>query len=138
MRSIAIDVDVHKTIEAERLSFDETENDVLRRILKISTPKRVGPAIVEPDGRSWSSKGVTLPHGTMVRMEYNGVEHNGAIVDGAWECGGSRFAGPSPAAAAVATTKAGGTPSLNGWIYWQAKLPGQSNWIAISKMRKGV
>lgn len=134
-RMIAIDFDVHKAIEADRKSFNETENDVLRRLLGIGKvdEKAATPAV----GRAWASKGVVLPHGTELRMEYNGVQYSAIIDDGAWTAGGKRFAGPSPAAAAVATTRSGRTPSLNGWIYWQAKLPETSTWVPISTMRKG-
>lgn len=34
-RSIEIDLAVHKCLEAERRGFDETPNDVLRRLLKL-------------------------------------------------------------------------------------------------------
>ncbi len=136
MRQIEIDFDVHKLIENERLSFDEAPNDALRRLLKLAAPKSITQPI-EPSGRAWSSKGVTLPHGTELKMEYRGTEHRGKIADGAWECGGSRHGGPSPAAAAVAITRDGTRPSLNGWVYWSAKLPGTSRWVPISTMRKG-
>lgn len=36
MKQIGIDVDVHRLIEQNRLSFDESENDVLRRMLLAS------------------------------------------------------------------------------------------------------
>ena len=36
-RTIKIDLDVHKLIETERLSFSEAPNDVLRRLLGLST-----------------------------------------------------------------------------------------------------
>lgn len=136
MKQIEIDFDVNKLIELERVSFDESPNDALRRLLKlpaVNTPRMDTPT---PTGKSWSGKGVTLPHGTQLRMEYNGVEYQGSINDGKWDCGGGRHAGPSPAAASVAKTRDGKRPSLNGWIYWSAKLPGATRWIPISNMRK--
>lgn len=135
MRTIQIDFDIHKAIEGERSGFGESENEVLRRLLKLGSS--VAALSSRPSGRAWSGKTVTLPHGTELRMEYRGIEHHGRIDDGAWACGGGRHGGPSPAAAAVATTRSGKRPSLNGWIYWAAKLPGASVWQPISTMRKG-
>jgi len=135
MRAIEIDFEIHKAIEGERRSFDEAPNDVLRRLLGIkAASQNVSPPVAV--GRAWSGKGVTLPHGTELKMEYNGVEYRGQIDDGRWACGGGYHAGPSPAAAAVASTRHGTKPSLNGWIYWAAKLPGSSRWVPISNMRK--
>lgn len=133
MCPIEIDFDIHQAIELERKNFEETPNEVLRRLLKLPTGNAQKP--VFSGGKSWSSKGVTLPHGTKLRMEYNGVEYEAEIVDGAWSCGGSFHAGPSPAAASVAKTKDGSTTSLNGWIYWSAKVPGATKWTPISALR---
>ena len=136
MRQIDIDFDVHKLIENERKSFDEAPNDALRRLLRLGASKSAAQPIAAA-GRAWSGKGVSLPHGTELKMEYRGTEHRAAISDGTWECGGGRHGGPSPAAAAVAVTRDGSKTNLNGWIYWSAKLPGTSSWIPISTMRKG-
>lgn len=137
MKQIDIDFDVNKAIEIERKSFDESPNDALRRLLGLP-PRQNSPSvtIAAVDGKAWSSKGVTLPHGTKLRMEYNGVEHEATILDGKWHSGGGIHAGPSPAAASVAVTRDGTKPSLNGWVYWAAKLPGSNRWVPISTMRK--
>ena len=136
MRQIEIDFDVNKLIELERISFNESANEALRRLLKLPTKQTETPTALAPQGKAWSGKGAVLPHGTQLRMEYNGVEYLGQILDGKWDCGGGRHAGPSPAAASVAKTRDGTSPSLNGWIYWSAKLPGATRWIPISTMRK--
>ena len=75
-RNIEIDSEVHQLIENERRGCNESPNDALRRLLKIGEPKfapeRDAPASV-PTKRSWSDKGVVLPHGTAIRMEYKGI-----------------------------------------------------------------
>ena len=43
LKQIGIDVDVHRAIEAQRLSFAEAENDILRRIL-LTPRERSSPA----------------------------------------------------------------------------------------------
>lgn len=134
MRSIEIDFEVHKIIEAERTSFAETPNAVLRRLLNLSAAK---PPIemATSGGRSWSGKGVRLPHGSQLRMEYNGRVYTGQIEDGVWLVEGAEFKSPSAAASAVGVTKSGGKTSLDGWIYWQTKRPSDSRWIGINDLR---
>lgn len=136
LRPIEIDFDVHKIIELERNSFSETPNEVLRRLLKVSgtapEPTTQGAAT----GRPWSGKGVTLPHGTELRMDYNGRQYIGRIDDGEWVVEGQRFKSPSAAAGGVAVTKSGKHTNLDGWNYWQAKCPGDANWIAIKQLRR--
>jgi hypothetical protein len=135
-RSIEIDFDVHKRIEAERSSFGETPNDVLRRLLKIEAmPPTVASNPPAARGRAWSGKGVTLPPGTELRMEYNGRSHHGRIENGGWLVEGKRYGSPSAAAGGAATTKAGSRPSLDGWIYWRVKRPGDQDWMALNTLR---
>lgn len=135
LRSVEIDFDVHKRIELARESFSETPNAVLRRLLGIdvsqSAPRSPGVDAM----RAWSGKGVLLPHGTRVRMDYNGRTHEGEILDGSWLVEGERFSSPSAAAGGVARTKDGKRTNLDGWIYWWAMPPGKETWTKLSLMR---
>jgi hypothetical protein len=135
--TIEIDFDVHKVIEMARESFSETPNDVLRRLLKIGQTPKPETGLHGNGGRPWSGKGVILPSGTRVRMEYNGRSHSGEIIDGQWHVEGGIFGSPSAAAVGVAKNKAGEPiTSLDGWLYWHAQFPGTSKWIPISLLRK--
>lgn len=136
-RSIEIDFDVHKRIELARESFSETPNAVLRRLLGLdaATPRSLTAA--HSGMRSWSGKGVLLPHGSRVRMEYNGRTHEGEILDGAWSVEGERFSSPSAAAGGVARTKDGNRTNLDGWIYWSVLPPGQDSWVKLADLRDG-
>jgi hypothetical protein len=134
MRTIEIDFEVHKRIEMARMSFAETPNAVLRRLLHINGEAPAVP-IPSSSGRPWAGKGVTLPHSTELRMEYNGHVYTGRIDNGRWLVEGKEFKSPSAAASGVALTKDGRHTSLDGWIYWQVKRPGDTNWIAIGQLR---
>ena len=134
-RTIEIDFDVHKMIEMERQSFTESANDVLRRLLKIGEQSQGHPRPVR-NGRPWSGKGVTLPHGTKLRMEYNGCEYSGVIEDGGWSVDGKRFLSPSAAASGVAVTRDGKHTNLDGWIYWYIRRPSDEDWIAMRQLRR--
>ncbi len=147
-RSIEIDFEVHKKIEMERHSFEESPNDVLRRLLKLpktrqienfmtldALDQKIEKAASEARSGAWSGKGVTLPSGTEVRMEYNGELHYGVIKENRWVIGDQNYRSPSAAACAVGRTKEGSSTSLNGWVYWNAKRPGDEDWVPINKLR---
>ncbi|HWA70631.1 MAG TPA: hypothetical protein VG821_12455 [Rhizomicrobium sp.] len=136
-RAIEIDFDIHKLIEGERSSFAESPNEALRRLLKLPTkvaPKAVNKA--NDNRRSWSDEGISLPHGTAIRMEYNKRPYAGEIVDGRWVVDGKIFDSPSGAASGIAITKNGKKTRLDGWMYWEVKQPGESQWTRISFLRR--
>jgi hypothetical protein len=134
---IEIDIEVYKRIEMDRQSFNEKPNDILRRHYGIvQAPKALEPKPPEVGGRPWSGKGVILPHGTQLRMEYNSRSHFGEIIDGQWHVEGKVYATPSGAAKDVGQTKSGKPlPSLDGWLYWSAKKPGSSGWMDLKSLR---
>ena len=135
-RSIEVDFDVHKYIEAARTSFSETANETLRRILGIGSRSSKIVDAPRPEGHSWSGKGVELPHGTELKMEYNGRQYFGTIANGSWVVEGKEFSSPSPAASSVGITKRGNTTNLDGWRCWSVKLPGQIRWTLMKTLRK--
>lgn len=136
MRTIEIDFEVHKRIEMERVGFDEPPNTALRRLLGIDDVAfAASQKPINPVGRPWAGKGVTLPHGTELRMEYNGRVYTGRIENGRWLVEGKEFKSPSAAAGGVAVTRDGRHTSLDGWIYWHVKRPGDAGWTALRKLR---
>lgn len=161
LRNIEIDFAVHKKIEEARLSFDDSPNAVLRRLLNIVEDNSSSQQFPQSDteqalsgeslrymsGRSsvaeaseqpWWGKGVTLPHGTELQMEYRGRRYRGIIQNGRWLVEGERFGSPSKAAGGVVITKDGKHPQLNGWIYWHVKRPGDEEWIPINQLRPAM
>jgi SeqA protein N-terminal domain len=144
MRTIEIDFDIHKLIEAERRGFDEAPNDALRRLLKLPAKDFIPTVTLvlnDADGqRAWRGEGVTLSHGTKFRMEYGRPKrmYQGAIVDGEWVVNGEIFDSPSGAASGVAMTAKNSLTRLNGWILWEVQRPGESGWTLIDTLRKQV
>ncbi len=135
-RQIEIDVDVNRWIESKRVSFEQTHNDILRTEAGLSSPSPLASAADRlSNGEAvgvWTAKGATLPAGTRLRMSYNGKTYTGGIESGTWLVNGARYVSPSAAASALAGV------SLNGWIYWEAQLPGTEKWLSISKLRTEV
>ena len=131
MNSIEIDFDVFKKLTALRASESMSYNDVLRDVLGLKSARSAMPTQeVSPSSGSWTTKGVTFPAGTEFRATYKGQTIYGRAESGALAVNGKRF--DSPSAAAVAVT---GNP-VNGWIFWECKIPGRSSWQIIKSHRK--
>ena len=134
-----------RLIELEREGFDEPENTALRRLLKLPNLAASESAQINGKlsvaagqslrGRPWSGKGITLPHGTELRMEYRGQIVRGIIDEGVWVVEGKRSTSPSDAAGGAVVTKTGERPSLNGWVYWEVKSPGDAQWRSIKSLK---
>ncbi len=136
MRTIEVDFDVFKAITLRRPTESVTENDVLRELLGLSPAPRSlgaarGPAVGVPpmDPDSWLSKGVRFPAGTEFRAHYKGETHLARVEKGALVLAGKRY--DTPSAAAMAIT---GSP-VNGWTFWECRMPGQGAWRMIKTMR---
>lgn len=142
-RTIEVDFDIHKLIENERRSFLDSPNQALRRLLGLPEAKHfasaTGGATENPDGgKPWIGKGVTLPHGTRVRMQYNSIQYCGEISDGQWLVEENLFGSPSGAASGTAITKDGGKTKLDGWGLWSALRSGDTDWIKIDILRRNA
>ena len=130
--TIAIDFDVHKTIEINRNSFNETPNDVLRRLLGIEI--KADLKLVE-NGKPYTYQHLQVPHGSEAVMTYNGVDYTARIEDGFWITqDGQRHKSPSGAASAIAVTKNGGKTKLDGWAYWRVKTPDSADYIGLTAL----
>jgi hypothetical protein len=126
MPTIEISFDTYKQLtmrrEHERVSYD----DVIRGLMKLPP---VGDAKGKPsDKKSWQYKGATLPHGTDIRCSYKGAEYAAKIDDGKWVQDGKVRTSPSEAAHAVTGN------SVNGWTFWEARLPGEDRWRILKSM----
>lgn len=75
-------------------------------------------------------KNVRFPQGTDFRAFYKGQTHTSRVEAGALMlANGERF--DSPSAAAISITD----NSVNGWIFWECRLPGKSSWQRIDALR---
>lgn len=138
--SIEIDFDIHKRIEAERKSFDEPPFLALRRLLDLPPmpikDEDEGAPVAE--GRPWREGLVEVPHGSHARMSYQRGQQvfEGKFLNGELVVDGQSFHTLSSAASALAVTKYGDHPSLNGWNYWEAQFPGEGQWRSLGELRK--
>ena len=147
MRKIEIDFDVHQRIEAARKSFEDPPNAVLRRLLGLGSPEETSSAtdaaerlpskITTRPNADWRSKGVALPDGTELHVDYSEVRANGRVVGGRLFFGGKRFRTPSAAVMGVVGAARGSAVSaINGWKYLYARLPGENDWMPLDRIRQ--
>jgi len=131
MMNIEIDFDVFKELTNRRATENITYNDVLRELLGLNPLKteEISPDFATFDG-SWTTKGVTFPAGTEFRANYKGQNIFGKVESGFLVVNGKRF--DSPSASAVSITG----NSVNGWIFWECRLPGKTSWQIIKSLRK--
>jgi hypothetical protein len=131
MMNIEIDFDVFKELTNRRVTENTTYNDVLRQLLGLNPSKTSisSPDLEFPAG-AWTTKGVTFPAGTEFRANYKGKTIVGKVEDGSLVVNGKSF--DSPSAAAVSIT----SNMVNGWIFWECRLPGKTSWQLIKTLRK--
>jgi hypothetical protein len=130
MPTIEVDFDVYKALIARRPTEQVTENDVLRDLLRLPRQPSAAQKASLPRRDDWVTKGVRLPSGTEFRTTYKGVAYLAQVADGALVLDGRRFS--SPSAAAMHITQ----HPVNGWTFWQCKLPGQARWIVLKELRE--
>jgi hypothetical protein len=130
MKTIEVDFDVYKALTLRRATEAVTENDVLRELLGL-TPKRHPETKTSGSAPGdWMAKGVRFPAGTEFRATYKGKTYLARVDGGALVLNGKRF--DSPSAAAISITD----NPVNGWHFWQCRLPGQASWQMIKMLRK--
>jgi hypothetical protein len=139
MRIIEVDFDVYKALTLRRPTESVTENDVLRELLGLpnvahgqQAPSSASLAVIVSEPGAWITKGVRFPAGTEFRAHYKGETHLARVQNGALVVKGQRF--DTPSAAAMAIT---GSP-VNGWTFWECRLPGQAAWQIIKALRKSA
>ena len=130
MRTIEVDFDVFKALTMRRPSESVTENDVLRELLGFSRKEPTAEKRGDTSPSDWITKGVRFPVGTEFRAHYKGQTHLGRVDAGALVLNGKRF--DTPSSAAMSITK----NPVNGWTFWECRLPGQSSWQIIKALRK--
>jgi hypothetical protein len=132
MPTIDVDFDVFKALTARRESESFTVNDVIRVLLKlpaIGAKTKAAPTSIVDD---WFSKGVRFPVGTEFRASYKGAKYSGVIKAGKLLIEGKQAFSPSNAATMITET------NVNGWNFWECKLPGEGRWRTLADLRKNA
>lgn len=131
MQTVEVDFEVYKQLTVRRATEQVTYNDVIRELLGIKVSAAEPPA--HSNGMTagdWVSKCVRFPAGTEFRSEYKGKLIAAKVESGALVLNGTRF--DSVSAAAMSVTDS----AVNGWVFWECRLPGQSSWRLIKLLRR--
>jgi hypothetical protein len=142
-RTIEIDFDVHRHIEAARQGFDDPPNAVLRRLLGINNNdtgsqenSSATPGAASTDlGVPWTRKGILLPGGTELQVRYAEVKADGRVTGGKLVLNGKEFDAPSKAVIEVVAQHRGSPVSINGWKHLYARQPGHRSWMSLDHLR---
>lgn len=117
MRSIDISTDVFALIWAAREAGEETENQILRRLLqeRKTVPETLtSRSTVRADGLIDFKYGVTFQEGFEIFRTYLGREYRAVISQGAWKLEGS----DSSFSTLNELSRAIGTKTENAWVNW--------------------
>jgi negative regulator of replication initiation len=129
MYTIEIDFDVFKAITSRRTSESITPNDVLRELFGLKKQEQPPPSLEEKGKTPWITKGITFPHGTEFRATHKGKIYYAVVQEGALLLDGKKYYSSSNAAGAITGN------AVNGWIFWECKLPGSQEWKLIKLLR---
>jgi hypothetical protein len=124
MEGIKTDSDLRDKISSQQFSKKTSHRMVSEPSFKMDRihPKSSQNTIGDV---SWVVDGVAFPNGTEFRCKYKGYCYYAQVCDGALMINGKKFL--SPSAAAVTITR----NAVDGWLFWDCKLPGDSSWLAI-------
>jgi hypothetical protein len=103
----------------------DTPNDILREKFDLGQMKK-------DNSNSWKYKGVIFPNGTEFKRRYKGEDYFAKVENGELVMNGKKY--PSLSQAAWAITK----NNVNCWRFWECKMPGQTSWVLIDRLRKTV
>ena len=131
MHTIEVDFDVFKQLTIRRATEDVSYNDVIRELLGLGQDKTsAAREITDSSLGDWVTKGVRFPAGTEFRATYKGQVRTARVEGGVLVVNGQHY--DSPSAAAVAITGS----SVNGWRFWECRLPDKSSWQLIESLRR--
>jgi Protein of unknown function (DUF2924) len=130
VEQIEVDFEVYKQLTIRRATERVTYNEVVRELLGMKPRPSSQEVQAGHSAADWVVKGVRFPVGTEFRAEYKGQHFAGTVREGSLVFKGERFATPSAAAMAITDSP------VNGWVFWECRLPGQSSWNSIKSLRR--
>ncbi len=126
---IDIDFEVFKALTALRENEVDSFNAVIRRALKLEHSDTQDENTKDELG-AWSpAPGVKFPAGTEFRARLKGQNYYGKVNEGVLIYDDRSYKSPSAAAYAITGY------NVNGWGFWECKIPGQENWRSIAFIR---
>ncbi len=127
MKTIEIDFEVWQRLTTQLSDEHDTYNNYLRRLLKLGVQKSGN--ITEQMPRYWRSRGGSIPISTKLRAQYKGKVYEAEVTERGIKYEDTHYGSLSQAAMAI--TKV----NVNGWTFWEARRPADSEWRSLSSIR---
>ncbi|MFN8296204.1 MAG: hypothetical protein U0T69_08415 [Chitinophagales bacterium] len=139
-KKIDIDIETYKLIESLRSSFEESQNDIIKRVLKEnsnSNKTAINPfsdinisqnIFNNSKGLFW--KEVLLPNGLKLRKISKDITYSAVVLNGRIICNNREYFSPSAAATDVFGT------TVNGWLFWEYFDEKKEEWYVLNNLRK--
>jgi hypothetical protein len=132
-KSIDIDIDVYKYIENNRNSFEEKENDILRRLFSLEEGDNnshidLSSAPKDPEN-DFVTNGVRFPAGSKLRMRYKGQEYSALIDRRKIIYNNTEYTSLSRVSCDITDT------ARNGWNDWDILFPNTTTWKPVWHLR---
>jgi hypothetical protein len=132
MPTITVSFDTYKHLMFRRRDENHSFEDVIRELMGLDVAPPV-PAAAPVQRKSWVQDGVELVPGTELRFPYKGTTYPATINnDGEWVQNGEIMSSPSAAARAITGN------SVNGWILWEVKRPGDNDFMKLDWLRHAI
>jgi hypothetical protein len=130
MHTIEVDFEVYKQLTVRRATENVTYNDVICELLGV-VPTVVSKSEINTSSslEDWVGKGVRFPAKTEFRANYKGKLHTACVERGGLLLNGLHYTSPSRAAMSITGS------SVNGWRFWECRIPGTSTWKSLLSMR---
>ena len=120
MRNIQVSTDVFQAIWAARRRGEETEDCILRRLLRLDPREQSETEnVTRKKGFTDARFGVLFPEGFEAFRTYLGQEYRAQVRDGGWHVNGRRI----EATTINELSAAIGTKTENGWVNWNFRTP---------------
>lgn len=132
MRTINVSIDVYASIWAKRNEGEETEDDILRRILGCPKSSTEDVEDKKPQGVYDARNKVNFFEGFEVFRYYKGVEYRAVATNGRWHLKNN----DKYYSSLNQLTKAVSGGSANAWVSWNFLSPSGKE-VKVSKLRDG-
>lgn len=141
MATIVLNLELHKLIELHRTTLDETQVEIITRVLKNSNNELKNQnSVIEPKNSNLENserelgiitKGLKCYVGDKLKMEYGGSEFRAEVVKGGFKLGldGKIYKSLSRMSCVITKT------SRNGWNDWYLLRPNENVYFAVDFLR---
>ncbi len=129
MKNIETNSDLLSEPILQQSSEDAYQNGIFESSERLGSVKRQS---AKNSGAcvSWVVESVVFPDGTEFRGKYKGYFYYGTVRNGTLTLDEKEFISPCQAALTITRTP------IDGWLFWDCKLPEQGSWMNISEFKK--